>query len=164
MFTKTLETENASFILLNNLKVSNCLCWGKSNPNHPPKPENLSHLVPDFVPLELKPKIVSKEGVGVVVDVWVRREVATTQSCNLSNQDTVFLIYHRALHIHIRTSSSSFTSVCRAVRSFAVTKARRLCSKDFFWPRNDGTRLLWPLCLSQPWYCRAHKIIICYRL
>ena len=33
----------------------------------------------------MKAKIISKEGVGVVVDVWVWRDLATTQSCNLSN-------------------------------------------------------------------------------
>lgn len=68
----------------------------------------------------------------MVVDVQVWRQAATTQNCNLSNLDTDIFVYHRALHICIRTSLSSLTAVHRAARRITVTKPRRLCSKDFF--------------------------------
>lgn len=73
MFTVTLKTENASVLLLIfHLTISVLLCWGKSNPSHKQSqssPKKPISSWPRAAPLELKPKIISKEIVGVVVGV-----------------------------------------------------------------------------------------------
>lgn len=69
------------------------LGWKESQPQTKPVFSQKTYLILSTVaPLELKPKRISKEGVGVAVGVWVGREVATTQSCNLSNSDINFCL------------------------------------------------------------------------